>query len=144
MDLKSILRNTDDVPSAKIEYTDGFKVEMRFITRSAFTALAEKNRRMEWDSESHKRVETVDSEKVNREFVKKYVIGWEGLTPEKLVEMVPIDPDTDFSEIEEIPFSFDNAFLLMTENADFEAFVVNNAVDVGNFQSVIKEELRGN
>lgn len=144
MDLRKVVRRSEDVPEAEVEYLDGFKVTLRFVHRSAFTALAEKFRKLEWNTVTHAREERVDTARVNAEFIERYVVGWKGLTPEILVKMIPITDEVDFSEVTEIPFTQENAKLLMGENADFESFVVQMATDVSNFQSAHKEAISGN
>jgi hypothetical protein len=144
MDLAKIVRKDDDGLEAWVEFIRGFRVRLKFISRAAFLSLTAKHRKISWNQQTRSREEDVDTDGVNTEFIQKYVLDWEGLTPAILLDMMPVADPSALDEIEVIDFTTNNAKLLMSECADFERFVTESAMDVSNFQSIHKEELAGN
>jgi hypothetical protein len=133
----SLLKNLMvDTKSAWIEYPGlrGFEVEVASIPRAQLIKLRKACMINKFDRKSKQPIETLDEEKYVSEFTKAAIKNWKGLTLEKLEQLMLIDmgkqkPDT------EIPFSIEDAEMLVSNSGDFDSWLTEAVFDLENFRS---------
>ena len=131
-----------DTKSAWVEYPgcDGFEVEVVNLSRPELTALRKRCITTKYDKATRKPVEELNEDKFISEFTKATIKNWKGfklkfLENFMLVDISKADPNA------ELPFSQDNAKLLVTNSSEFDTWVNDTVFDLDNFRS---ESKRGN
>jgi hypothetical protein len=114
-----------------VKYLDTFEIELRFLSRAEMTRILDKSKRWEWDKKDHSKIERLDSEKFYQDYVAKVFAGWKGLTQAVLARMLPVKVENPDAEV---PFSVENAALLMRHAYDFETFVQGVVMDIERFR----------
>lgn len=131
-----------DTKSAWVEYPgcDGFEVEVVNLSRPELTALRKRCVITKYDKATRKPVEELNEDKFIESFTKATIKNWKGfklkyLENFMLVDISKADPDA------ELPFSQDNAKLLVTNSSEFDTWVNDTVFDLDNFRSAAE---RGN
>lgn len=131
-----------DTKSAWVEYPgcDGFEVEVVNLSRPELTALRKRCITTKYDKATRKPVEELNEDKFISEFTKATIKNWKGfklkfLENFMLVDISKADPNA------ELPFSQDNAKLLVTNSSEFDTWVNDTVFDLDNFRSAAE---RGN
>ena len=83
-------------------------------------------------------MEDVDEDKFIKEFTKSSVKNWKGLTVEHLSTLMLID--TNKASGEEIPYSVDNAEILVANSAEFDTWLNEVVFDLENFRTAEQRE----
>lgn len=129
-----------DTKSAWVEYPgyEGFEVELVNLSRPELTALRKRCIITKFDKGTRKPMEELNEEKFVAEFTKATVKNWKGfklkyLEDFMLVDLSGVDPET------ELPFSQDDAKLLITRSAEFDTWVNDTVFDLDNFRTGAKK-----
>lgn len=122
-----------------VEFTEGFKVQIRFVGREKFQKMYEKCVKFDWNPKSHRREEIPDREKFLRAWAEKSIKSWEGLTLGKLAQFIPIKIGKDDNPKSVVPPSPENKLILLKHNAEFDDFVLSFANSYSTFQEAIEE-----
>lgn len=131
IDLKDIAIDTREV---EVTYPglEHFVVKMRYISRSKSQSIlkgAQVTKLVNGRS-----MQELDQDKFNVDFAREAIIGWKGLTIGDLENLMLIDAgDRDISE--EVPYSVDNAMVLMKNSSAFEEFVNTTVFNLDSFRS---------
>lgn len=128
-----------DTKSAWVEYPafSGFEIELVNLSRPELTALRKRCVVTKFDKATRKPVEELNEEKFIEEFTKSTIKNWKGfklkfLESFMLVDLSKVDPEA------ELPYSQENAKLLITNSAEFDTWVNETVFDLDNFRSTGK------
>ena len=128
-----------DTKSAWVEYPgyEGFEVELVNLSRPELTALRKRCVVTKFDKTTRKPVEELNEEKFISEFTKATIKNWKGfkykfLEDFVLVDLSKVDPE------KELPYSQENAKLLISNSAEFDTWVNDTVFDLENFRSTTK------
>lgn len=131
-----------DTKSAWVEYPgyEGFEVEVVNLSRPELTALRKRCLITKYDKNTRKPVEELNEEKFIAEFTKATIKNWKGFKYKFLQDFVLVDISKVDPE-KELPYSQDNAKLLVTNSSEFDTWVNDTVFDLENFRT---EPKRGN
>lgn len=125
------------VPSKEVtvEYPGmpGFEVKLKFLSRELLQKLRKQSTKITF--KKHNPVEELDDEAFLDLYVKETVIGWTGLKLKYLEKLAPIDLGGVENKEIELPFSEEEAIMLMRNSTDFDNFVSEKVQDLGNFST---------
>lgn len=125
-----------DTKSAWVEYPgyEGFEIELVNLSRPELTSLRKRCLVTKFDKATRKPVEELNEDKFIAEFTKATIKNWKGfkykfLEDFLLVDLSKVDPNS------ELPYSQENAKLLISNSADFDTWVNDTVFDLDNFRS---------
>ena len=128
-----------DTKSAWVEHPayEGLELELVNLSRPELTALRKRCVSTKFDKNTRKPVEEQNEEKFIAEFTKATIKNWKGfkykyLEDLMLVDLSKVDPET------ELPYTQDNAKLLITNSGEFDTWVNDTVFDLENFRSGTK------
>lgn len=129
--LRSLLTPSKTV---EIDYPgiDGFKVELTYLAREELLKLRNKSVRQTFNKKTRQYEETLDNDKFLTEYCKAIIKGWKGLTYTHLEELLLVDVSSVKPE-DELPWTQENAELLMKNSSDFDNWVSETVGDLENF-----------
>ena len=133
MELKKLVVDTK---AAWIDFPGlpGFEVEVVNLSRKELTALRKRCITSKFDRKSRQLVEDLDEDKFVEEFAKAVIKNWKGLTLENLENLILIDTDgKDLSE--ELPYTRENAEVLISSSSEFDTWLNEVVFDLDNFRS---------
>lgn len=112
----------------------GFKVKVANLSRKELTNLRKRCTVQKFDRKTRQVVETLDEEKFVVEFSAAVIKGWEGLTLEHLETLLLIDTEgKDMSE--ELPYTAENAEVLVSSSTEFDTWLNEVVFDLDNFRT---------
>jgi|TARA_B110000444_G_C18736916_1_gene546076 hypothetical protein len=133
MDLKKLMVDTKaiwiDFPGL-----EGFSAQLCNLSRKELTNLRKKCTTTKFDRKTRQPIETLDDEKFIDEFSTSVVKGWKGLTLAHLETLILIDMDGQDPETL-LPFTEDNARLLVSSSSEFDTWLNEVVFDLDNFRS---------
>jgi len=133
MELKKLVVNVKEV-WVDFPGLSGFKVKVANLSRKELLGLRKRCTVQKFDRKTRQLNEELDDEKFIVEFTGAVVKGWEGLTLEHLETLLLIDTeDKDMSE--ELPYSIDNAEVLVSSSTEFDTWLNEVVFDLDNFRS---------
>ena len=133
MELKKLVVNVKEV-WVDFPGLAGFKVKVANLSRKELLALRKRCTVQKFDRKTRQLNEELDDEKFVVEFTGAVVKGWEGLTLEHLETLLLIDTEgKDMSE--ELPYSIDNAEVLVSSSTEFDTWLNEVVFDLDNFRS---------
>ena len=129
--LRSLLTPSKTV---EIDYPgiDGFKVELTYLAREELLKLRNRSVRQTFNKKTRQYEETLDNDKFLTEYCKAIIKGWKGLTYTHLEELLLVDVSSVKPE-DELPWTQENAELLMKNSSDFDNWVSETVGDLENF-----------
>ena len=134
MELKKLVVNVKEV-WVDFPGLAGFKVKVANLSRKELLALRKRCTVQKFDRKTRQLNEELDDEKFVVEFTGAVVKGWEGLTLEHLETLLLIDTEgKDMSE--ELPYSIDNAEVLVSSSTEFDTWLNEVVFDLDNFRSL--------
>lgn len=138
MDLKKLMVDTKavwmDFPGLS-----GFEVQIANLSRKELTGLRKRCTVQKFDRKTRQVIETLDDEKFVKEFAIATVKNWKGLTIEHLETLLLIDTDGKNPE-ENVPYSEENAEILVSSSTEFDSWLNEVVFDLDNFRSGGKRE----
>ena len=131
--LKSLMVDTK---SAWIEYPglNGFEVEVTTLARQELIALRKSCITTKFDRKTRKPEEFLDEPRFVSKFTERTVKNWKGLKYKYLETLIPVDISKVDPE-EEMPFSLDDAILLVENSSDFDTWLNEVVFDLDNFRT---------
>lgn len=125
-----------DTKSAWVEYPgyEGFEVEVVNLSRPELTALRKRCLITKYDKATRKPVEELNEEKFISEFTKATIKNWKGFKLKYVQDFVLVDLSARNPE-DLLPYSQDNAKLLVTNSSEFDTWVNDTVFDLENFRS---------
>ena len=138
MDLKSLLV---DSKTAWVDFPgmEGFEVELANLSRKELVALRKRCTTNKFDRKLRVFNEELDENKFLVEFSEAVVKNWKGLKLKYLEEMILVDISQQDPEVE-MPFSQDNAKLLVENSQEFDNWLNEVVFELENFRSGSKGE----
>ena len=110
----------------------GMSVDLCYLAREELIKLRKKCITTRWNKKTHQAEEELDDDKFLVEYTKAVIKGWSGLKYRYLDELLlvdigELDPDS------ELPFTLENAELLMKNATSFDTWVTETVGDLENF-----------
>ena len=112
----------------------GFEVKVANLSRKELTNLRKRCTTQKFDRKTRQLVENLDEEKFITEFAKSVVKDWKGLTLAHLETLLLIDTDNKDME-EELPYTHENAEVLVSSSTEFDTWLNEVVFDLDNFRS---------
>lgn len=111
----------------------GFEVEVANLSRKELLNLRKKCTYQKFNRKSHNIEDKLDDEKFVKEFTKATVRNWKGLTLDNLQNLILIDTEGKDMD-EELPFTPENAEILVNSSSEFDQWLNGVAFDISNFR----------
>ena len=110
----------------------GMKVSLCYLGREELLKLRKRCVTTKFDKRTRQPEEVLDEEKFLVEYCKGVIKTWSGLKFSYLEELLLVDVSAYDSE-DELPYTQDNAELLMKNSATFDSWVTDTVGDLENF-----------
>lgn len=129
LSLKSLL-----VPSKSVEVEfpgfEGFKLKLNFLSRETLVNIRKKSTKTTF--KNRQPIEELDDKLFLKLYVAAAIKGWSGFKYKYLNELAPADiPEADFDK--EVPYSEENALVLMESSSNFDGFISETVSDLSSF-----------
>ena len=133
MELKSLLV---DSKTTWVEFPglDGFEVELANLSRKELVALRKKCTNNKFNRKTRAFEESLDEDKFLVEFTAATVKGWKGLKLKFLEDLLLADVSKQDIE-NELPFTDENAKVLVENSSEFDNWLNEVVFDLDNFRS---------
>ena len=133
MELKKLMV---DVKEVWVDFPglSGFKVKVANLSRKELTNLRKRCTVQKFDRKTRQVIETLDEEKFVSEFSASVIKGWEGLTLEHLETLLLIDTEGK-NMSEELPYTSENAEVLVSSSTEFDTWLNEVVFDLDNFRT---------
>ena len=131
MELKSLLV---DSKTTWVEFPglDGFEVELANLSRKELIALRKRCTQNKFNRKTRAFEEDLDEDKFLDHFCRGVIKGWKGLKFSYLEELLLVDVSNQDPD-DVLPYTIDNAELLMKNSSDFDTWVTEITSDLENF-----------
>ncbi len=125
-----------DSKTAWVSYPefDGFEVEVACLARQELISLRKSCMFEKFDRKTHTKTETLDEPKFIKRFTEATVKNWKGLKYKYLESLIPVDISAVDPE-EEMPYSHEDAVLLVSNSGDFDTWLNDTVFDLDNFRT---------
>ena len=133
MELKKLMVDTKSV-WMDFPGLDGFSVEVANLSRKELVSLRKKCTSQKFDRRTRQLEEILDEEKFVKFFTKASIKNWKGLTIEQTSSLMLIDGDVEDPQ-KEVPYSEDNAEVLVSNSTEFDTWLNEVVFDLDNFRS---------
>jgi len=129
--LKSLMTPSKTV---SIEYPgyEGFKVDLTYLGREELLKLRSKCMKQKFNKKTRAFEESLDEDIFLNEYVQSIIKNWTGLKFKYLEEFLLVDVSGKDLEAE-LPFTHENAEVLMKNSGDFDQWVTDTVGDLENF-----------
>jgi hypothetical protein len=133
MNLKNLMVDTK---SAWVSYPglSGFEVEVANLGREKLVALRKSCTEQVFDRKTRMVRDQLDEKKFVREFTDATVKSWRGLKLSYLEDLMLVDISAEDPN-KELPFSSENAELLVSNSNDFDTWLNEVVFDLDNFRT---------
>jgi hypothetical protein len=111
---------------------NGMEVSLCYLGREELVKLRKRCVSTKFDKKTRQPEETLDEDKFIIEYCKAVIKGWSGLKYRYLEELLLVDISNLDSE-DELPYTQDNAELLMKNSNTFDTWVTESVGDLENF-----------
>jgi hypothetical protein len=108
------------------------KVELCYLGREELLKLRKKCVTTKFDKKTRQPEEVLDEDKFLIEYCKAVIKGWKGLKYRYLEELLLVDIG-ELDPEDELPYTQDNAELLMKNSGSFDTWVTDTVGDLENF-----------
>jgi hypothetical protein len=112
----------------------GFSVDLCYLARTELVKLRKKCVTTKFNKKTHQPEEELDEDKFLVEYCRAVIKGWKGLKYEYLEELLLVDT-SDLDPQDCLPYTEDNAELLMKNATSFDTWVTETVGDLENFTS---------
>ena len=112
----------------------GMSVDLCYLAREELVKLRKKCVTTKFSKKTRQPEEELNEEKFLLEYCKSVIKGWKGLKYRYLEELLLVDI-TELDPNDELPFTQENAELLMKNSGDFDNWVTETVSDLQNFTS---------
>jgi len=133
MDLKSLLKKENVI---SVAYPDpefvGFVLELSYVSRTDMLDIRSKCLTHTYNKKTRSMDESMDEDIFTELYIEKMLKGWTGFKYAYLSEIVPIDLAA-VNATDELPFTVENAAMLMKSSPVFESVVTELASDIAAF-----------
>jgi len=112
---------------------DGFKIKVTYLAREELLKLRKKSVSTKINRRTRQPEEELNEEVFLKEYTKAVIKGWSGLKMKYLVQLIPVDEDKISDMDKELPYSLENAQIMMENSNDFDAWLTETVGDLANF-----------
>lgn len=126
---------TERTSTVQFPDIDGFEVDICYINRDRMAKIRNQSLEFKFNKRTRSREEEVNSEKFLEIYSEAVIKGWRGLNLRGLATLMPIDM-TGMDPKEEVPYSPEDAFLLLKNSTLFDQFVTDT---INNFEVLNNE-----
>tara|TARA_B100000902_G_scaffold169355_1_gene163918 strand:+ start:5218 stop:5670 length:453 start_codon:yes stop_codon:yes gene_type:complete len=132
MDLKQLVVDTK---SMWIDFSglDGFSVEVANLSRKELNRVRKICTSSKYNRKTRSIEEVLDDDKFVVEFTKATVKSWKGLTIEHLETLLLIETEGKAPD-EEVPYTKENAEVLVGQSSEFDTWLNEVVFDLENFR----------
>ena len=133
MQLKNLII---DSKSAWVDFPglSGFSVQVVNLSRKELQGLRKRCTTQKLDRKTRQMEEVLDEEKFVSEFSKLTILNWKGLTLEHLETLILIDTTNKILSTE-LPWSEENAEILVSQSQEFDTWLNEVVFDLDNFRT---------
>lgn len=133
MELKKLIVDTKE---AWVDFPgiSGFSVLVVNLSRKELLALRKRCTSQKFDRKTRAVVDVLDEERFVKEFTNATLKGWKGLKMKDLEMLLPVDVSEEDPE-KELPFSVENAEVLVSSSVEFDTWLNEVVFDLENFRS---------
>ena len=110
----------------------GMQVDLCYLAREELLKLRKKCVTTKYDKKTRQPEEVLDEDKFLVEYCKAVIKGWSGLKYCYLEELLLVDV-SQFDPNDELPYTAENAELLMKNSNTFDTWVTESVGDLENF-----------
>ena len=137
MELKSLLV---DSKTAWVDFPglEGFELELANLSRKELMNLRKRSTSNKFDRKLRIFNEELDEQKFIKEFSQAVVKNWKGLKLKYLEDLILVDLQGKNQE-EEMPYSQDNAEVLIENSQEFDNWLNEVVFDLQNFRGAEEE-----
>ena len=129
--LKSLL-----TPSKTVEFEypgiDGFLINVCYLSRESLLKLRNKCVSQKFNKKTIGFEEVLDDDKFLDEYTKAVIKGWKGLSYKYLDSLLLVSEDVK-KKTGELPYTEENAVVLMQNSTDFDQWIAEITGDLENF-----------
>ena len=111
---------------------DGFSVDLCYLARDELLKLRTRCLKQKFNKKTRPFEEQLDEDTFLVEYVKAIIKGWRGLKYKYLKELMLVNVE-NLKEEDELPFTRENAELLMKNSLDFDTWITETVGDLENF-----------
>ena len=129
--LKSLLTPSKTV-SIEMPGFEGFEVKLSYLAREELLKLRNRSVKQVLNKKTRAYEEQLDNDKFLVEYCKAIIKGWKGLKYKYLEELLLVDTSSVDLE-DELPYTNENAELLMKNAGDFDNWVSETVGELENF-----------
>lgn len=132
MDLKNLIAKEK---TTKVDFPgcDGFELEIAYLSRDAMLKIRNKCMVTTIDKKTREPIEKMDEDLFVKIYIDKVLKGWKGLKFEYLKELVPLEDTNAMKDDDLIPFTAENAEMLISNAPAFDNWLTKVVNDVANF-----------
>jgi len=120
---------TIDFPGYK-----GMSIDLCYLAREELIKLRKKCLTTKFNRKTRQPEEELDEEKFLTEYCKAVIKGWKGLKFQYLEELLLVDV-SDLDPNDTLPYTQENAELLMKNSTEMDSWVTETVGDLENFTS---------
>lgn len=113
---------------------EGFSVQLAYMSKERMYKLRDKCMVTKFDRKSHVVTPEMDMELFNKLFTEAVIKGWKGFKYKYLEDFILIDSENINLE-DELPFSVENALLIMQNSKSFDTWIGEVINDLDTFRT---------
>lgn len=129
---------TEKVTAVEFPDIDGFVVNLCYVGRDRMMKIRNQSLEYKYNKRTRQREEEVNNEKFLEHYAEAVIKGWSGLTVRGLATLLPIDTSA-MDPKEEVPYTADDALLLLKNSTIFDQFVTDSLNNFEVFERETKE-----
>ena len=111
---------------------EGFEIDLCYLAREELLKLRKKTITTKFNRRTHQPEEILDEDKFVVEYTAAVIKGWKGLKVSYLEELLLVDTD-GLDPNSELPYSLEEAEILMRNSNSFDTWVTEAVSDLENF-----------
>ena len=137
----SLIKNlmvSEKISTVEFPDIDGFTVDVCYIGRDRMMKIRNQALVYKFNKRTRQREEEVDNDKFLEAYAEAVIKGWSGLTVKKLGTLIPVDL-SKMDPKEEVPYSAEDALVLLKNSTLFDQFITDTLNDFENFERESKE-----
>lgn len=112
---------------------DEFKLKLAFLSREELVKIRKKCTVTKFDKKTRQPVDELDEELFLKSYVAGVIKGWTGLKFKYLQELMLVDLSSVDDVEAELPYSEENALILMKNSQEVDSFITEVTSNLGNF-----------
>ena len=111
---------------------EGFEVDLCYLAREELIKLRKRTITTKFNRRTHQPEEVLDEDKFLTEYTAAVIKGWKGLKISYLEELLLVDTE-GLDSNQELPYSAEEAEILMKNSNTFDTWVTEAVGDLENF-----------